>query len=373
MGNSTESTKFSFWKLVDKYTIEIPIMQRDYAQGRKTEKVTLIRNELLETISKALRDDGTSIDFDFVYGTALGDNKLLPLDGQQRLTTLFLLHWYLAKKDGCYEKQVIEKLSKFSYATRVSSKDFCRNLVKREFELPQFPTSSLAQKIKDCNWFYEAWDKDPTIKSMLVMLDDIHKVFCDTKGMFEKLTREVNDSPPVTFRFVPLENYGLTDNLYIKMNARGKALSDFENFKARFCQILRQKNFYNKAVYFENKIDNEWTDLFWGFKENNTIDYPFLRYFQFISEMIYAKDNYKPYTSSPFRNKGNVPIVDFKLISYTYNSEYNLDILFAALDIWKNKNEMYAFINTILSTVADGMKVRMFDANANLFEKCYLW
>ncbi len=37
----------------------------------------------------------------FVYGSVegIGETRFLPLDGQQRLTTLFLLHWYLAWAD----------------------------------------------------------------------------------------------------------------------------------------------------------------------------------------------------------------------------------------------------------------------------------
>ena len=45
------------------------------------------------------------------------------IDGQQRLTTLYLLHWYLAKRltDRATELKVLKK---FIYATRTSSKEF---------------------------------------------------------------------------------------------------------------------------------------------------------------------------------------------------------------------------------------------------------
>jgi uncharacterized protein with ParB-like and HNH nuclease domain len=48
----------------------------------------------------------------------------VPIDGQQRLTTLFLLHWYIGVRLGNEE---IKKLS-FSYKTRVSARDFCAGL-----------------------------------------------------------------------------------------------------------------------------------------------------------------------------------------------------------------------------------------------------
>ncbi|MDN5292659.1 MAG: hypothetical protein PWQ06_2898 [Anaerophaga sp.] len=49
--------------------------------------------------------------------------------------------------------------------------------------------------IKDACWFYMSWAKDPTVKVMLTMLDDIHLVFRDTQGCFEKLTRDIDSNP----------------------------------------------------------------------------------------------------------------------------------------------------------------------------------
>ena len=77
--------------------IEIPIIQRDYAQGRTFSNVQRIRNRFLEAIYDALTNH-KRMTLDFVYGE-IENKKFIPLDGQQRLTTLFLLHWYAAKKE----------------------------------------------------------------------------------------------------------------------------------------------------------------------------------------------------------------------------------------------------------------------------------
>ena len=96
--NSKEKT---FLKLIYEYKIEIPIMQRDYAQGRQKEKT--VRNNFLEAIKTTLEDDKTQkLNLDFVYGVVKEEKEekiLYPLDGQQRLTTLFLLHWYAYIKE----------------------------------------------------------------------------------------------------------------------------------------------------------------------------------------------------------------------------------------------------------------------------------
>src|SRR5579883_427388 len=84
--------------------IEIPLIQRDYAQGRDAEKD--VRDDFLKAIHAALSLPSESpelpLNLDFIYGSMEGLDKksFLPFDGQQRLTTLFLLHWYLAWRDG---------------------------------------------------------------------------------------------------------------------------------------------------------------------------------------------------------------------------------------------------------------------------------
>ena len=122
---------YSFWDLLNEFKIVIPIIQRDYAQGRNSKKVKPIRDDLLETIYSALIDE-KKLDFDFVYGS-VKDKILYPLDGQQRLTTLFLLHWYIAAKEGKLN-DVRASLHNFTYETRISTREFCKRLVESASE-----------------------------------------------------------------------------------------------------------------------------------------------------------------------------------------------------------------------------------------------
>ena len=59
------NSKYTFWKLLKEYNVVIPIIQRDYAQGRKSDNASIIREELLESIHAALVN-GEGLDFDFV-------------------------------------------------------------------------------------------------------------------------------------------------------------------------------------------------------------------------------------------------------------------------------------------------------------------
>ena len=83
--------------------VEIPIIQRDYAQGRIDNKTNKIRKDFLDVlfdfISKKQLNPKAEIELDFIYGFNEKDSSnqitFIPIDGQQRLTTLFLFHWYI--------------------------------------------------------------------------------------------------------------------------------------------------------------------------------------------------------------------------------------------------------------------------------------
>ena len=76
--------------------IIIPKIQRDYAQGRDDNDINRIRERFLSALFEAVTNKPVTLDF--IYGDIDEEGIMTPLDGQQRLTTLFLLHWYAAVK-----------------------------------------------------------------------------------------------------------------------------------------------------------------------------------------------------------------------------------------------------------------------------------
>ena len=99
------SSQYTFWRLVEEFKIIVPIIQRDYAQGRKDDlKIEQIRKTFIQHVLEKINQNSHKSDLDFIYGSVV-DEQLKLLDGQQRLTTLFLLHWYLGWKSGwCFKK-----------------------------------------------------------------------------------------------------------------------------------------------------------------------------------------------------------------------------------------------------------------------------
>jgi hypothetical protein len=138
---------------------------------------------------------------------------------------------------------------------------------------------SISSVIGDQPWFFQWWKRDPTITSALNMLDAIDDKFRGTDGFYEKLTN--TDRPFITFQLLDLANFGLSDDLYIKMNARGKPLTAFEVFKARLEGHIASvfanetKPLHGSSVpvkdYFSHKIDTDWADLFWEHRNEDDL------------------------------------------------------------------------------------------------------
>ena len=158
--------------------ITIPRIQRAYAQGRSDTHAVKTRERFLSAIQAGLMNNGLTLDF--IYGN-IQNGQLIPLDGQQRLTTLWLLHWYADKKEDINDK----RLARFSYNTRYSARDFLTKLVNYKPTLK----NRLSDEIRNEGWFPMDWINDPTVRGMLTMLDEIQERFSDTDDLWNKLDK----------------------------------------------------------------------------------------------------------------------------------------------------------------------------------------
>lgn len=256
----------TFWEIINEYEIIIPVIQRDYVQGRQTRQVQSAREMLLGEIRDSLSRE-TPINLNFVYGKADsndGRSLFIPLDGQQRLTTLFLLHWYALCRFSNHSEAEFETLSRFSYETRKTSGDFFRRLTDRrlatEISLSDVDTTISAQ-LKDKYWFRPEWLSDPTVNSSLVVIDRIQSLFGSAEGLWEQLSD--SQRCPIRFEWLNIEKLGNEDDLYIKMNARGKLLSSFENLKAELHKAAQTVLPEPESTLFFSKLDKDWLDFFW--------------------------------------------------------------------------------------------------------------
>lgn len=367
-------TKTTYWDFLQKYHIVIPKIQRDYAQGRIGKKD--LRKRFLGNLQNAITKRQELI-LDFVYGMQ-NDKVLIPLDGQQRLTTLWLLHWYAyllhtantvsnlkTSKDKNKDKEDPNlKLLKeqFTYETRVSSREFCQALCNEEYftKLKDTKGKEIRNIIENQIWFMSEWKQDPTVKSMLTMLggniskkekgnnsmdECIEDVFSDKTDLWGILTKDC----PIVFYYLPLDGNGLqqSDDIYIKMNARGEQLTDFENFKADLIKHVRDAKQEDWSQVVENTykqkpeiglsklIDTDWTDIFWNEQtgNNKNVDIPFFAFLNrfFLNQVLVSPD----INEKKLKTKEN-PSDTARFFQYIYGDKGDADttIKYSSFDIY---------------------------------------
>lgn len=270
-------TKLSFLDIFNKLKIseiKIPRIQRDYVQGIISPRINSIRKNLIEGMVRAVKG-GEPLDLNYIYGVLEG-KKFIPLDGQQRLTTLFLFHWYIALK----LEEPSDFSCKLSYEQRDSAREFCEKINDIGREIEDIPEAPISDKIESNSKFYSKWINDPTVKGMLNTLCTIEKVINGSNNFdFEEAWKRLTgENAPISFFFLDLNSsFGVDkkidpDKLFIKMNSRGLNLSAFENFKANLLDLevgepkdkevgeSKDEGLKNLA---KEKFDGDWLNYFW--------------------------------------------------------------------------------------------------------------
>ena len=432
-------------ELLSAYGVIIPLIQRDYVQGRvhDTEKLEKKGDEASKKLLKkylrererrdnfvtqlisALEQPNTMpMQLTFIYGTKENtgahsmrhDESIVPIDGQQRLTTLFLLSWMLTHKqtDEDYKKHAniaeFEKgMRSFSYKTRPSSGAFCSSIMNEQI---QQTSGSISEILKAQSWFGDDWNMDPSVSAMLQMLDIMEEMLAgkDVKQMLSNLL----DGKGIEFELLDMEDYKLTDGLYVKMNARGKQLTEFENWKSEFIGFLEDnypRTTYNGTIddtilkkvfgnsqptlkdYFAHSIEHQWTDLFWKYckdeilhhsTELETIQNPskrdldcypvidkyFMNVFEKLTQILFYVNDHTKKAAADYKPSKEIR-------DEIYKKEENVEDLFAFFDLLCSFNdtmfENIFYITTDDQSTLQNGKVRLFDGKGiNLLTRCAL-
>lgn len=326
--------KISFTDILTQNEVVVPIIQRDYAQGRSDAKSTTVRQKFLEAIFSVIQsalngEQNAVLELDFIYGYRMEGkphSEFYPIDGQQRLTTLWLLYWYASKQEKADDAETAI-LQKFRYETRHSTQVFCQKLTSFS---PEFSYPDIVQEIKDQPWYFESWDYDPSVRAMLVMLADIEKQYqaLASGNVWAILTRPNN---PLLLYMLDMKQVGLPDDLYIKMNSRGKPLTDFEYFKAGFMEMLPAEDLCQR---FENSVDGSWAEFIWDVLHSsrvpgqNDTDLALIGDACFLRLINYITDIQAYVAGLPFTEINASP----KETAAIYGNRERVEFLFDALD-----------------------------------------
>lgn len=395
--------KVTFESFITDYNIEIPAIQRDYVQGRGFTIEEQDKREAFVTklINAITNDNIKPCHLEFIYGTVNNNShSFIPLDGQQRLTTLFILHWVVwnLSTDDAKKKYPIDMISGFRYVTRLSSLSFCKNIIAKDL-LPLKVEDKLGNIVMQQPWFSDDWHYDPTIMAMISMINLMEEKlkFYNKEQISDILAKLCSKDNAISFNVLNMTDYDLTDSLYIKMNARGKHLTPFENWKSDFIKFLesefgeeeyiksdktRKTPSFSYKDYFCYSIEHQWTDLFWNYiiedylkldeeqqqKQYPCIDKMFMNFFDFICMYFY-------YTQGEVNT--DYAKVNASIKRNVWQQKKFVDFLFGALDsLCKIDhslffNELFYTTNKELDLDNQERKVRLFRTEqCNLFRLC---
>lgn len=320
--DSNIKSNTSFWSEISDYKIQVPYYQRDYAQGRiDNGRIDNIRKVFVEEMYGAIMGfNNKECHLGLVFGSYDENEKVfIADDGQQRLTTVFLLHWYVAWREDKLN-DCKEKLLNFSWDTRSYSSQFVELLFKIR------SSGNVIDSIKTNSNYFSVWENDPTVKGMLTMLEEIEKQYPNDILLCSQL---FSNDCKIKYDILKLEKDS-DGKTYLKMNSRGRSLTTFELFKSKLLDKYKPN--------FGYKFDNEW--LSFMIKISATSDSQFsdpdIPFMNFINEYTYTylqlklksgsdiANNYKEFTDAKVKGElTDVPFISFD----KYNGAFEGDCL----------------------------------------------
>ncbi|MDR1583926.1 MAG: DUF262 domain-containing protein [Prevotellaceae bacterium] len=311
----------SIRQLIDTTTFIVPEIQREYVWGNENNKALL--NRFLDDLTEYAKTNKTkNIGFLYSYIPAYDENKVdaYLIDGQQRFTTLFLLLFYLALKEGkknefvrLFEIEPDTEKTKFDYRVRNLTHDFIITLVKN------IDSIETLQNIESATWFLSVFKNDVSINAIIESFKTFNsKLINNNVITFDYLAENVK------FWYFQTETTSQGEELYITMNSRGESIKDFENIKAAlFEQEPHRKMEFGKKYAI-------WEDFFWRLPDAiNTIDkqkekLQFDNYMDSFFELILQCETGKEKSIEKF-DVGDWKLIKFSILEQYMSALFNIE------------------------------------------------
>lgn len=274
--------------------IIMPDLQRDYCWGNNNNTKVSGKGELVSDFVNNLIDqfkskDKESLNLGLLYGYEIPANHIQLCDGQQRITTLFLLLGMINKRTGAFRQHLIsdfeyehdDKEPYLKYAIRESSLYFLSDLVCNFF----ISNTDPVDKIKTADWYFQDYDLDPSIQSMIKTLEIIETLLTKTAENID--LKEFGDwlLHKLTFMYVDMENRQNGEETFVIINTTGEPLSATENLKPLVIHANINKNIQDVDKWEEIET---W---FWQHRtgDNDTADAGFNEFLRWIT-MLHSEE-----------------------------------------------------------------------------------
>lgn len=284
----------------------IPEIQRDYVWGNNE----IVLRRFLKNI---FNNNKKELDIGFFYAYKVYQNEEIYalIDGQQRITTLVLLYWYLGVDGNC--------IRNFKFKVRENCNNFLENLLKVKIDdIKKINVESISEKIKNCIWYLSIWDNDPTVKSMLKALDII-------ENEFNKITKEdIKSNIEKNIIFTCLTNDDRNvEKEYISLNARGRELEKYEELKAILVEDMKDRNKWLE------KWEKNWQDILWECKgvEADDTDNMWNAVLYWARDIFVIENNICKPNLEKENNKNKKGEIDFDFELISIKDEYKNDLL----------------------------------------------
>ena len=194
----------------------------------------------------------SNIGFIYAYNDAEYKDKYFLIDGQQRLTTIYLLIFALynaVDKDKFNKYYFHKEILKLDYKVRESAHEFLFNFILN------IQGDAELKEIKNQYWYLSLYDSDITIQSILRNYIIIEKFLSDN-NLDNKFLDYIENYTEFWFFDTSISKQG--EELYLSMNSRGEAMQTNENIKAL---LLKDLDPDEKKMYGEKWED--WQHFFW--------------------------------------------------------------------------------------------------------------
>ncbi|PWN58121.1 DUF262 domain-containing protein [Chryseobacterium viscerum] len=268
---------------IQKFTFHIPSYQRGYKWGSK--EVTELLNDINDFVPRLIDEnleDKTWYCLQPVVLKNINEDSFEVIDGQQRLTTIYLILYYL-NQDFVENRR--DKLFEIVYKTREGSGEFLKTLTEQSIDNSNIDFFYISTAYKTiCDWFENQTDNFD-------------------KGAFRSKLKF--NSKIIWY----LSNEEDAISIFTRINIGKIPLTNAELIKALFLNSSNFNNNENKLRLRQLEIATEWDNIefslqdnkFWFFlnqkqKSSNRIEFIF-------DLMNTEKDINDPYSTFRFFNK----------------------------------------------------------------------
>ena len=368
--------KYSIKELFNNRYVEqiiIPEIQRDYVWGKKEVEGLLnsIKEDFVDfqngiEVNQVSQDDNEikkafeqyykkqkyscNIGFIYAYNDPEYSGKYFLIDGQQRLTTIYLLLLVLSSEKPEFRNKFIKLytlsgLPIIDYRVREASHFLLKEVVDKY--------NNNGIEITNQSWFYKDYKNDKTISNIVGNIETIKKFIFKNNIINDEFINYVQDYIEFWYFDTNISEQG--EELYIYMNARGEQMQDNENLKADLLGKLKKSE---SSLISLSELKNvwgkqweEWQQFFWvNRKDNPNADKGFNEFINCIAglenylgsnQLVYSKEDFE----NTERGKKNQIIYSDLLNQFEVNGLEKISGYVEGLNYFFNKENIKSFKN----------------------------